>query len=232
MRQPMTTAPAGFRLHYVDDSGSHASGLVSFTWLQLDPEYWAAAEQTWLAFRRDLYTRYRIPASRPLHATDLAGGRRSPSLDPGWDASEHGADVIVRALEAIGALAGIAVGTVFTRIGSDGFHAAKSGLYRRLTDLLDGDLRQRGQHGLVVMDGDGSDPSYAAAHRALPVSRRLIEAPVFRLSETDQWVQMADIAAWTGFQALRRRRVHGRKLWGWYRSRLGHLDLFGGPREL
>lgn len=232
MRQPLTTNGCVFRLHYMDDSGSHASGLVTFTWLQIDPACWSSAEQAWLAFRQDLYRRHRIPASRRLHATDLAGGRRNPSLDSGWDVAKHGVAVVSEALDVIGAMTGVAVGTVFSAIGPEGFHTTKSGLYRRFTEHLDADLRHHGQHGLVFMDGDGSDPTYGAAHRALPAGRRLIEAPVFRLAEHDQWVQMADIAAWSGFQSLRRRKHHGRKLWTWYRHRLGHLDLFEGPREL
>lgn len=232
MRQPLTTERCGFRLHYMDDSGSHTSGLVSFTWLQIDPAHWGEAEQAWLAFRQDLYHRHRIPASRRLHATDLAGGRRNPSQEVTWDAIAHGATVIGEALEVVGEMSGLAVGTVFARVGHEGFHAAKSALYQRLTVQLDADLRRRGQHGLVFMDGDGSDPIYTSAHRALPAGRRLIEAPVFRLAEHDQWVQMADIAAWSAFQSLRRRKHHGRKLWTWYRQRLGHLDLFGGPLEL
>lgn len=232
MRQPLSTS-TDFRLLYMDDSGSHRAGLLTFTWLQLDPAVWVEAEQAWLAFRRDLYARHRIPASARLHATDLAGGRRSPSLDSRWNIRAHGADIIHAALEVIGGLPGIEVGTAYRRIGTEGFHACKAALYHRLTVTLDTELGGRGLHGMVFMDGDGTDSIYAAAHRKLSAKRRhLIEAPVFRLADNDQWVQMADIAAWSGFQSLHRKAHRGRKVWTWYPQLLAQADLTGGPRQL
>jgi hypothetical protein len=220
-----------FRLHYIDDSGSTEAGLTTFTWLQLQPGVWAQAQQTWLAFRRDLHARHAIPTSRRLHATDLAGGRRNPSLRRGWDIRRHGAEVVREALQVIAGIDGVSVGTVYRTAAPSEIPAAKQGLYRALVHALDADLRVRGQMGIVFMDGDGSDRHYVTAHRGLPVSRHLIEEPVFRQAAFDQWVQMADLAAWCAFQALRRNPAR-QPIWPWYATILGPKDAFGGPIPL
>jgi hypothetical protein len=238
MRHPLTTSPDAasivnipFRLHYVDDSGSATSGITSFSWLQLQPGVWAAAQQTWLAFRHDLHTFHGIPVSRRLHATDLAGGRRNPSTRDGWDSRRHGARLVRDGLRTIASIPGLTVGTVYRRFGSSALSDAKRDLYQQLVHALDADLRQRGLMGMVFMDGDGSDRSYATAHRRLPAQRRLIEEPVFRHAGFDQWVQMADLAAWSAFQSLtpNHRRQAARS---WYPDILGPIDVFGGPIEL
>ncbi|MEV6527086.1 hypothetical protein AB0M43_34670 [Longispora sp. NPDC051575] len=228
----MNTTVAGFRLHYMDDSGSAASGIASFTWLQLHPAAWVDAEQAWSTFRAELAERHAIPAHARLHATELASGRRSPSLDPNWDVAALGVDVIREALEVVAAIPEVAVATVYRRAGAAGHATAKKGLYETLVHALDADLRATGQTGIVFMDGDGSDTSYRAAHQTLPPGRHLIEAPVFRHAAADQWVQMADIAAWSAFQTLRHRAHRGRRMWSWYPTILGPVDLHHGPRPL
>ena len=69
-----------------------------------------------------------------------------------------------------------------------------------------------------VMDGDGTDASYLSAHRGLAVRRRsLIEDPFFQHSARSQWVQIADLVAYAGYQSVA--QLPQKKFtWHWYPS--------------
>lgn len=223
-----------FTVFYVDDSGSEATGYTTFSWVQVNPANWADAMQQWLAFRADTFRRYGIPASTRLHATDLAGGRGNPSHDPASNGSAQGLELIRDGLDAIAALPGIALGTVYRQTTARGrdFENDKENLYRGMVAMLDRNLGAHGRFGMIVMDGDGSNAIYARGHRALDgQGRRLIEDPFFRQANSSQWVQIADFAAWTAYRSL---RPSGRrnKTSSWYDRLLGHLDVNGGPLAL
>ncbi|MGP9613777.1 DUF3800 domain-containing protein [Brachybacterium sp. AOP42-B2-9] len=54
--------------------------------------------------------------------------------------------------------------------------------------------------GLLVMDGDGTDTSYIAAHHELPIATRsLLEDPGSQHSSRSQWVQIADLIAYAAY---------------------------------
>jgi hypothetical protein len=82
------------------------------------------------------------------------------------------------------------------------------------------------------MDGNGSDRSYTNAHRELKLAeRRIIEDPLFQHSHASQWMQMADLTAWTAYQNL----LHhpGKQwAWNWYDSYLAPSDTNGHPIEI
>lgn len=82
------------------------------------------------------------------------------------------------------------------------------------------------------MDGDGSDPGYAAAHRDLKLAhRRVIEDPIFLAAHASQWVQMADLVAWSAYQGLLRHP--GKEFaWEWYHRHLRDVDVADGPRAI
>jgi hypothetical protein len=220
---------ATFHLYYLDDSGAAATGYTTFTWLRLAPERWAAAQRTWLAYRDDLDTRYRIPPRQRLHATDLAAGRGTPSIDRHFDLRRYGHRIIHEGLQVIGGLAGLSVGTVYRRGGHPG--RAKRDLYRALAAHLDQQLRDADALGMIFIDG-GENRGYVTAHQVLdPHSRGLIEKPVFRSANQDQWVQMADFAAWSAYQSLAPGRA-SRRARTWYPTILGPIDHHGGPIPL
>jgi hypothetical protein len=78
------------------------------------------------------------------------------------------------------------------------------------------------------MDGDGSDFSYSRAHRALPLtSRNLLEDPLYQRSHGSQFVQMADLVAFTGYPSL---LTTGDKTLTrrWYADHLASKDVTGG----
>lgn len=66
-------------------------------------------------------------------------------------------------------------------------------------------------------------------HRGLKLAhRRIIEDPLFQGAHSSQWVQMADIAAWTTYQSLLRHR--GKEFaWHWYDRFLKDSDVNGQP---
>jgi hypothetical protein len=85
---------------------------------------------------------------------------------------------------------------------------------------------------VIVMDGNGTASGYYAAHRGLKLSsRNIIEDPMFVPAHRSQWVQMADIAAWSAYQGLLRHQGK-RFAWDWYTRHLGPSDVNDGPVAL
>lgn len=227
-----TTPGAGFRLFYVDDSGAHDSGYATFTWLELDAAHWAAAEQQWRHFRYKLLHQHGLPLSYVLHATDLIAGRPATATTAAQlELRRHGADIVRDALTAIAGMPGLSVGTVYRQHQPHRPGRTKYDLYQALVTNLDADLRARDASGMVFLDG-ARNTRYVNAHRTLAApGRRLIEEPQPRPATHDQWVQMADLAAWTAYQSIARRATKHR-IWHWYPTILGHLDRHGGPLPL
>lgn len=220
------TSCNGHLLHYLDDSGSHDSGYVTFTWLALAPERQATALRQWMGFRTDLYARYRIPPDARLHATVLAAGYSTASTNPGYLPRTVGEAIIREGLHVIATIDGLSVGTVYRRFHREPAHA-KQQLYLKLVTHLAGELRPTGTAGTIIIDGDGTDLIYVNTHHQLdPATRGLLTGPLFRSGDYDQWVQMADFAAWSAYQSIVRKR-NKRHLWTWYPRTLGQLDRCG-----
>lgn len=80
---------------------------------------------------------------------------------------------------------------------------------------------------MIVIDGDGSQSYQKAAHRELKLSaRRIIEDPWHQESHLSQFVQMADIASYTVFQA-HSLRPSRRFMWGWMKQFLHKREAAG-----
>ncbi len=222
------------RMYYVDDSGAGETGYAVFSWITCDITAWRTGLAAWLALRRRFFVDYQIPPSYELHASVFVNGRGRPSLNAAWNV--HKANRVEAAKLALSAIADcpeLTVGTVYRR-----FHRprwlgeARTDLYARLVDRLDHQLAERGEFGLIFMDGDGSDRNTAEAHRLLKLDdRHVIEDPSFRDSRRSQWVQMADFVAYTAYQNLLRDPTR-RFLWSWYDHYLRNSDASGGPIEL
>jgi hypothetical protein len=228
-------SPDCFRLFYVDDSGSPTSGIVVYAWLEVDAAAWRTGVQSWLDLRHFLHTRYGIPASYQLHAATFAGGHGNPSINPSWNRAKHlRGEVMQVALAHIAATTGVAVGTVYRRTTArrHAYAHNRVDVYRRLIAHLDARLATNHEHGLVFGDGDGSDRSYAAAHRALTLDqRRIVEDPQFPGSDRNVWLQLADLVAWTAFQHLHR-APNRRFAWPWYETYVASRDIHGAPHPL
>ncbi|GAB2619232.1 DUF3800 domain-containing protein [Pseudactinotalea suaedae] len=228
-------ASDGFRLFYVDDSGSPNDGYIVYSWIEVTPGCWQAGLRQWLDLRKRLYANYSVPPSTELHATRLIGGRDAPAIAGNLNNSKALRRSLVQdALGAIGQNDQIALGTVCRHTSSRGrdYYDERGTVYGELTDHLNGRLTAADEYGVIFMDGDGSDQSYFQRHRDLPLAtRRILEDPLFQLSHVSQWVQMADLVAWTTYQALNR---HPGKpfAWTWYDDYLRQSDINGAPLRL
>jgi hypothetical protein len=223
------------RLFYVDDSGSVSTGLIVYSWIECAVDEWREGLRQWLELRRDLYARHRIPPSYELHSSQFVNGRGRPSTDPAWNLSKQARWAVAEEMLAtIGACPQLRVGTVYRRTADRGhaYHRQRDELYEELILHLDARLAGRDELGMVFMDGDGSAAGYYAAHRGLKLAhRRVIEDPLFQASHRSQWVQMADLTAYTAYHALLR---HPAKafLSGWYERYLLRCDTNAGPLAL
>ena len=233
----MTSArtPPTVRLFYVDDSGASETGWAVFAWIECTAENWRAGLRDWLELRRALYTEFQIPADYELHATRFVGGRGNPSLDPAWNRAKHLRSLVAeRALSTIAASPHVGLGAVHRFTGARGHQHAQevASLYAALIQHLDSRLAAAGELAFVIVDGDGRDASYFAPHRALSLnSRHVLEDPFFQDSHRSQWVQMADLVAYTVYQHLLR---HPGKhfTWHWYETHLRGKDVNGEPITL
>ena len=233
MSTPLPPA-SPLRLFYIDDSGAEATGHIVYSWIETTPDGWRDGLRAWLDLRRALYADYLIPPAVELHATKFAGGRGRPSTrETNLTKAERWA-AMTQALAVIGATPSLRVGTVHRRTTARrvAFAQERAAVYEALLDLLDKRLEAAGELGMIVMDGNGEDPSYFAAHRQLKLAhRRIIEDPLFQHSHRSQWVQMADLTAWTAYQGIAR-QPGKQYAWEWYQQHLAAGDIHGGPVAL
>lgn len=141
---------------------------------------------------------------------------------------------MVDALGTIAALPGIRTGAVVHRVApGTKFHRAKAETYGKLVTMIDQRLNTDDDLGMVIMDGDGSDPMYRATHRDLKLATRsIIEDPLFQGSHLSQWVQIADPIAYAGYMAVLREPAK-KVMWDWYPALLGPSNVTGSlPYEL
>jgi hypothetical protein len=227
---PLDATPA--RFFYVDDSGAEDTGYVVYSWIECTFSTWHAGLRAWLDLRKSLYEQYQIPPAMELHATKFINGRGTPSVNGGNLNMSKAArrDVAEQALTIIGQCEELRVGTVFrhTTARTKQFTIQKNQTYTALVDHLDARLGAAGEHGMILMDGDGSRAQgYYDAHRNLKLSNRcIIEDPLFVPAHRSQWVQMADLVAWSAYQNLLRHT--GKKFaWEWYDTYLGTSDVNG-----
>ncbi len=197
-------------MFYADDSGNLEEGWIVYGWVELAVEHWDAVLTHWLTFRKRLVADYGIPTAEELHLTALVNGRGHVSTAPPsrfvrqgetlW--KPLGREVAVRCLEAVRECPHIEIGVCFRRssLRNKNINRDREAVYSSLVALWDSQLHRSREYGIVGMDGDGSDPIYYNAHRALSLStRRIIEDPMFHSSRRSQWTQIADIVGLVGF---------------------------------
>ncbi|MGM1064229.1 DUF3800 domain-containing protein [Saccharothrix sp. Mg75] len=220
------------RLFYIDDSGARSSALVVYGWVELSVADWRPALRSWLDWRKHLNATSGVPASYELHATRFANGRGRPTKTD-WDHSKaNRSRAMVDALRTIAAMPGVRTGAVCRDAAGTRYADAKAAVYADLIRMIDDRLTATGRHGLVIMDGDGTDPSYRQAHRTLKLAtRNLVEDPLFQGSHLSQWVQVADLVAYAAYQAVL--RAPGKELmWDWYPELLGSTCTTGGKPQV
>lgn len=73
------------------------------------------------------------------------------------------------AMDFLGSRPWLGIGTVYSEsvLRRDHFAAERSRVYSELVTLIDRRLAAADEWGILIMDGDGTDNSYTAAHRRL-----------------------------------------------------------------
>ncbi|MGP3691192.1 DUF3800 domain-containing protein [Streptomyces sp. IBSNAI002] len=220
------------RIFYIDDSGAESTGYVVYGWADIDIAQWSAALRQLLNFRKKLYAETGIPADYELHSTQFIPGRGTPSTRPAWNRQKRRRQQVAQDnLAAIAALPGTRVGAVWRHTTEKGraYYDQRSAVYAAMLADIDQALERDGDHGIIVMDGDGSDPSYQREHRKLKLAtRRIVEDPWFMGSHHSQPVQAADLLAYTAYQTVQR---HPGKdfMWDWWSQQLPEA---GAPRRI
>lgn len=230
------------RLIYVDDSGDPKRGWIVYAWVEASPAGWRLALREWLELRKELWRDYSIPPAIELHTTNYANGRDRISKEPPsrfvhsgivhW--KDLGREVAERCLEVLRDCAHITVGAVWehTSLRGSDYAIERGRVYSELVQRWDREHRRSGDFVFVGMDGDGSDPAYFEAHRALALdTRHVIEDPMFHDSKRSQWTQMADLVAYTAHAHVHR---HDRNefAWNWYANFLAAKDPEHEPRNV
>ncbi|MET8406006.1 DUF3800 domain-containing protein [Streptomyces sp900116325] len=220
------------RILYIDDSGAESTGYVLYGWAEIDLAQWSAALRCLLNFRKKLYVDTGIPADYELHATQFIPGRGMPSTRPAWNRQKRNRRRVAQdALAAIASMPGTRVGAVWRHTSEKGraYYDQRTAVYGALLADIDARLGATGDHGIIVMDGDGSDLTYQREHRKLRLAtRHIVEDPWFIGSHNSQPVQAADLLAYTAYQVVQR---HPGKdfMWDWWRR---HLPAAEAPRRI
>lgn len=225
------------RMIYVDDSGSVDQGLIVYGWLEVSPERWRYALRTILELRKELYRDHQVPPATELHATKFVNGRNRIATTTGDGPAEWktlGRAVAEQCLRVLADSPDIKVGAVWRDTSATGraYYEERGEVYRELINGWNNDHRADDSYVFVSMDGNGSDPTYFDAHRSLPLdTRHVIEDPMMHDSGRSQWVQMADLVAYTAYTHLNRHQ--GNQFgWTWYEDYLRPKDVNGGPKRL
>lgn len=222
-----------FRVYFVDDSGDSAKGIAVYAWIEVDTAQATEAMAVWLRFRQQLFESHRIPTDAELHSTDFLGGRGRPSMEDKVNQSKVvRREIFVSALKIIGDLPGVSIGAVYRTSPHrrSGFTEAMRDAFCRLVLGIDRRLFLGGLQGIMVIDGDGDGSChvYTRLFRSLNLSgQQLIAGPFFQPSYDSQWIQIADMVAYTAFQAVIK-RPDRQFCWSWFED---YIDP-EGPREL
>lgn len=221
----MGTRSRPTRVIYVDDSGAESTGIATFSWVSLLLDEWRDALDEVLTWRRHLTTAYGIPKHYEMHATKFANGRGNPSLDPSWNRRKSNRSAVLdEAFDLFAGWSWMHVGTLYATQGThrESYRATRLRAYASLVRHLDASLTGDDEWGMLIMDGDGTDTSYISAHRQLSLSQRsLLEDPAFQNSARSQWVQIADLVAYAGYQSIA--RIPEKHFsWRWYEALSRH----------
>jgi hypothetical protein len=221
------------RLIYVDDSGASTTKTAVFGWVEVDEADWRPVLRSWLDWRHELDRSIGITVEYELHSTKFVGSRGHPTGTV-WDRNLGERISVMRsALARISSIPGLAFGAVYACAATTrDYRQLKARCYLDLVRSFDRRLAGDADRGIVEMDGDGTDPTYRRAHRELKLSSRwLIEDPHFHPGHHSQWVQMADIVAYTAYMHLAR-LPRKEATWSWYEDYLSNAVTGPVPLRL
>jgi len=203
---------------YVDDSGDHEYSL--HTGLLFPQEWWTEYLRRWLQFRRTIYQQHGVPSRYELHSYEWVMGKGKPvGGNPEAPVNRSVSlrrEIAENALKTINSMLDLRV--VTCRYPGP----IKSEAYARFIQEISVQLIESDAHAVIVMDGDpiNPDPHVRRAHRDLPVeSRRVLEDGWIQNSAASQFIQMADLAAYSAHQAVVKNNAR-KFMWDWYETYL------------
>ena len=211
--------PKQTKLFYVDDSGSEKFGLAVLGWIEVDVTDWGQLLSEILDWRDYLSRDYGIPKSYELHAVNFVNGRGNPSNDVDWNRKKFLRQQITDDLfSRISEWSLCGVGRVMTQTTArrHAFAQVTEELYASFIQTLDERLGTNNEQAIIIIDGDGTNRSYARAHRKLRLeTRSVIEDPLFQHAHTSLLVQIADFVAYAAFQN-QIKQPNKKFSWNWY----------------
>ena len=210
------------RLLYCDDSGN--PNLTLYAFVEVEAKHWSGALNSWLSARKVLRDEYSIPVRRELHAVDFLSGRGNPSTDPLWNRNRsHRLQVGEFLLQTLTMMP-----IEFSCFYSTGNRRAST--YASAIASINYRLHRANEQAIIMIDGDGTEPAYLDAHRALDsYDRHIVEDPWPQGSHASQWIMIADLVAYLSFHALTNTNQHLRSLYGKY---LLPKDVYAGPHRV
>jgi hypothetical protein len=211
--------PQKTKLFYIDDSGSEKHGLAVLGWIEVDIEDWALVLSEILEWREELSREHSIPKSYELHAVNFVNGRGNPSTNDAWNRKKFLRQQITDELfTRISQWSICGVGRIMTQTTArrHAFAQVSEELYATFIQTLDEKLSANNEQAIIIIDGDGTNRSYARAHRKLSLeTRSIIEDPLFQHSHTSLLVQIADFVAYAAFQN-QIKQPNKEFSWNWY----------------
>ncbi|WP_405619159.1 DUF3800 domain-containing protein [Streptomyces sp. NBC_01508] len=203
------------RVYYIDDSGIPKTGLALYSALGVSVWYAPQIQRAWHRLREDWLATQGVPTDFELHASQFLGGRGRPGGGNPLKIERY--RMAQEALDVLGVQPGLSITTAYCdRAGN--WREAKAASYSRLLRRLDQQLGLTGECAALVVDGDGSEDLYERVHQEIRPAR--IPLPAAEVpAHTSDWLQMADLVAYTACQAIARLEPK-RYMWGWYARHL------------
>ncbi|MFE0151268.1 DUF3800 domain-containing protein [Nonomuraea sp. NPDC059007] len=212
---------------FVDDSGDSRRIMV-YSGLHLPdrriPEALAILDD----FRDRLAAEGVIPVEAPLHAVDLIGGRGRHFHSYGKHGlsrtgyREYLRDAVRRGLAVIADIPDISAYVVYRSPLAK--KTDRSELYKNMLTEINHDLAESNRTAKIIIDGDGSNPSFGEMHYSLPAKGcRIDGGPSFLPAAHCSLLQAADLVAYAAYQGLAR-NPNRSFMWDWLKHAFPHLN--------
>jgi hypothetical protein len=153
---------------YADDSGDQVSSF--YTGLLVPVSSWSPVLMQWLAFRKWLYQKHKVPADYEWHTYQWLKGEGMPDPDNPDNAINYSKnlrrEVAKKAMLQIGSLHQFGVGIVTCETPG----AVKADAYAAMVREVDRLLFKQDAHGIMVVDGGVNGIRDPHVRATLPLS--------------------------------------------------------------
>lgn len=191
-------------LAYVDDSGDENHDLL--TALLVPVDVWTDLLALWKGYRRWIERRFDVPPDVELHAVDLAkNARANPGDAFGGRLQRSDRQAVAKSgfrTLSNPELKSLRFVTAYRQVPQ-----GSGDLYPLLVELIEEFLDWTKSFAVVWFDGTATSLTdhTRAIHRSLPIqTRRVLEDPCGYDSRESHLIQIADLAAYSAFWAVKR----------------------------